>query len=217
MVASGALAIAGCGGASGGGTRVTLPADVLAMPDQMMCADASGDGCLPGQSGSSGGASASGRSSGGSSSGGATGAGASSSKNARPVPVGTDQTLPATQENDMLAVAVTGVKRLGRDPANVPARGQHYLGVQLRYRNLGLTPFEDSPDNEVAVVTDDRMEYGSALIDVRGCANGGDITVAASATLRSCVAFQLPNARKVKLVLVSLDSGTATPGLWAVP
>jgi hypothetical protein len=217
MVVSGALGLAGCGGTSGrAGSQATVPGAVLSLPDPMLCADAaataSADPCVTGTA-----ASASQSGAGGSATSSASSAASGTSPSTTTVPVGTDQTLPAAQENDTLAVAVTGVKQLAPGRANAPARGQHWLGVQLRYRNLGLTPFEDSPDNEVIVITDDGHQYGSALIDVRGCTNGGDITVAASATLRSCVAFQVPARHRVKRVLVSLDSGTGTPGAWTVP
>lgn len=133
------------------------------------------------------------------------------------VPVGTNQTLSADQENDQIDTTVTAVQDLAPDQFNQPNSGMHYVGVFVKYHNMGATTFDDSPDNDVTLITNADNTISADVADVGGCSNDGDLKVGPGETLRTCVTFQEPNDQHVKTVEVSLDSGNDAPGEWSYP
>jgi hypothetical protein len=133
------------------------------------------------------------------------------------VPVGTNQTLSADQENDQIDTTVTAVQDLAPDQFNTPDRGKHYVGVFLKLRNLGNTVFNDAPGNDITLITNKGDTISSDLANVGGCSNSGDLKVGPGESLRTCVTFQEPNDQTFKTVQVSLDSGNDPPGEWTRP
>jgi hypothetical protein len=130
------------------------------------------------------------------------------------VPVGHDQQLSADQESDTIDMTVTAVQPLAPDQFNTPDPGKHYVGVFLKYQNLGTTTYNDAPGNEVMLILDDDTTVNSDIANVGGCSNNGNLTVGAGETIRSCVTSQVPDNRTIKSVEVALDSGHDPPGEW---
>jgi hypothetical protein len=131
------------------------------------------------------------------------------------VPLGQSQPVQATQESDTMQMTVIGVKDLVPDQFNTPSSGTHFVGVYLTYHNAGSTTFNDSPGNEVTLLTNQQNVVQSSIEELSSCPSTANFTVGSGQTLKTCVAFEEPNGQSVKYVEVSLDSGNDPPVEWA--
>lgn len=105
-------------------------------------------------------------------------------------------TLDLTGESSDEKMAVTVVKVINRghgaDMFSSPDHGKRFFAVQFRLRNIGTTPYNDSPSNGAQVVDSSGQSYDSDFNDIRHCQSfPGSEVIAPGSTGLGCIVFQV--------------------------
>lgn len=118
------------------------------------------------------------------------------------------------QDAGTVNVNVTSVAPFSAGEYDSPDAGKHYVGVVLRFHNVGTSTFSDSPDNDVTLLAANGDSFDSTIVS-GGCENDSGMKLGPGSSRNGCVAFEVPNGAKLSKVQVTLSSGFSdVTGEW---
>jgi hypothetical protein len=121
-------------------------------------------------------------------------------------------------DGETMDVTVTGVL----DPAtggefDQPSAGTRFVGIKVRLKNTGGTPYSDSPSNGAALITNTDEEADSTITVGGSCNSPSDVKIAPGDTRDVCIPFEVKTAQKGTKFQFTLDSGFADQtGEWSL-
>lgn len=110
------------------------------------------------------------------------------------------------------SMKVTVVKVIDPVPAgefDSPDAGKRYVGIQIRLRNVGDGPYDDSPSNGAELLMGNDTQAGFALITEGDCSSdfGSSAKIGPGNTQVGCLPFEAKNGLRPKTFQFTLDSG----------
>lgn len=118
------------------------------------------------------------------------------------------------QDAGTVNVNVTSVAPFSAGEFDSPDSGKHYVGVVMRFHNVGTSTFSDSPDNDVTLLAANGDSFDSTIVS-QGCENDAGMKLPVGESRNGCVAFEVPNGAKLSKVQVTLSSGFSdVTGEW---
>jgi hypothetical protein len=94
------------------------------------------------------------------------------------------------------------------------AAGNRYVGIQLRLRNTGDGPYDDSPSNGAELLMRNDTQAESALVSEGQCSSdfGSSAKIGPGSTQVGCIPFEAKNGLRPKTFQFTLDSGFGPEG-----
>jgi hypothetical protein len=156
----------------------------------------------------------------------AAAAGGSESQAKQALKLGDETTLRGLGEESMKVKVIRVQDPLPLPPAKgliqeKPRAGRRFVGVHVRLTNLGKETYEDSALNGSRLVTDVKDGANPTILLGGKCSSkriGTRLRLAAGASTKGCLPFQVKKKAKVTAFEFRLDSGHGPEGAkWAVP
>jgi hypothetical protein len=135
-----------------------------------------------------------------------------------PARVGDTLDLAGTDNGERMAVTLVKVV----DPAKAanefssPSPGTRFVAVQLRLKNTGTGPYNDSPSNGARLIDGEGQQYQASVEDTSaGPGLGGSVTLIPGDTALGFITFELPAGVTPAKFQFALDSGFSdNVGQW---
>jgi len=131
--------------------------------------------------------------------------------------IGDTLTLQGT--NNTMKVTVLRVFPTSGGQIDTPAAGTHYIGVQLRIRNVGSQTYSDAPSNGAHIISSTDEQANSTILGEGECSGGisSSVSIAPGGARAGCIPFEVKNGQRAKQFQLGLDSGFGPQtGQWTV-
>ncbi len=131
--------------------------------------------------------------------------------------VGDTLTLQGT--HNTMKVTVLRVFPTSGGQIDTPAAGTHYVGVQLRIRNVGSQTYSDAPSNGAHIISSTDEQANSTILGGGECSGGisSSVSIAPGGARAGCIPFEVKNDQRAKQFQLGLDSGFGPQtGQWTL-
>jgi hypothetical protein len=102
---------------------------------------------------------------------------------------------------------------------DVADSGQRFIGVQITLRNVGSTPYSDSPSNGATLLSNNDEQATGEIVTGGPCGNDfqSSANIAPGDQQQGCLPFELPVGETASSFQFTLDSGFAgQTGQWSL-
>ena len=124
-----------------------------------------------------------------------TNTGATDAASSQALTIGDSATLVGGQSGERLEVTVTEYKgSVAAGEYETPSSGMRYVAVEMRIKNVGAKPYDDSPANGAKILTATGRQAKTTLMASGECGEGfaSSVKVAPGESQEGCIPFELP-------------------------
>jgi hypothetical protein len=124
--------------------------------------------------------------------------------------IGDSATLTGEQNGERIEITLLAYKdAISVGEYDTPESGNRFVAVSVRFKNVGSTPYSDSPSNGATILTTTGEHGKTAIITSGECSEGfnSSVKIAPGEAQQGCIPFEIPLDAKAGKLQMTLASG----------